>query len=626
MQSVSGSSGGSNVGDDNNNGGSADGGDSSSQSNTVVATSSNNKNHPISLEEQKKQQELIIQKELAKLSLQHEYQKQKITQKGIIAKQKLDKQRQEEEAKRFEDEAKAMKKMKGDKGSSSETNQNGQKDSEDNKNNSGNGKTNDKASATDQKSSSYVDIIKDGYQQLVNVIIRPPRAVYKVDEHLGPSEFTFYNDQKIKRTDFSVLNERGYTLQCSKWSLDTTTKTTTDKGDSNNEQRRPIVIYLHGNASCRLEAVPNLTFLLLTGCDIVSFDCCGSGLSDGEYVSLGYYEQHDLHCIITHIRSEEAQEEERDGVTTEKSGSTRSPRPIILWGRSMGATTSLMYFATYCSKRANSGDGETAADETDASTNENTISCMILDSPFASLEQVATELVEKAKQQHPNIMVPNMIISMILSMLHNSIQKAAMFDIYSLTPIESAKECTCPVLFIGGIKDDFIPPMSHAQQICEVYKCSSRYKNFLLVPGDHNDERPIIAFDAIYSFLQHHVTNGGIGGSLLQSNSESSENNEKNRNDSFSSILPLSTITHIRKPPWYRYHTKKTLFETSSATGSSATSNSDGDDDDDEEAEDEMGYYDANNIGMTKQRQKEIQSSVVQLLSQQQEEEEQDDD
>ena len=63
---------------------------------------------------------------------------------------------------------------------------------------------------------------------------------------------------------------------------------------------------------------------------------------------------------------------------------------------------------------------------------------------------------------------------------------------------------------IGGVNDDFIPPATHAEQICQAMDDSNRYKNLILVPGDHNDERPMIALDAIYSFLQQHVGMFGI--------------------------------------------------------------------------------------------------------------------
>jgi alpha/beta superfamily hydrolase len=36
---------------------------------------------------------------------------------------------------------------------------------------------------------------------------------------------------------------------------------------------------------------------------VVCFDFAGSGLSEGEYVSLGYYEKEDLIAVVDHLRS-----------------------------------------------------------------------------------------------------------------------------------------------------------------------------------------------------------------------------------------------------------------------------------------------------------------------------------
>lgn len=51
-----------------------------------------------------------------------------------------------------------------------------------------------------------------GYQELVNAIIRPPRAQYE-DEALGPVEFEFVG-KAFKRIDFRLLNDRGHVLEC----------------------------------------------------------------------------------------------------------------------------------------------------------------------------------------------------------------------------------------------------------------------------------------------------------------------------------------------------------------------------------------------------------------------------
>ena len=56
-----------------------------------------------------------------------------------------------------------------------------------------------------------------------------------------------------------------------------------------------------------------------------AFDFSGSGRSDGEYVSLGFFEREDLKIVVDFLRA---------------SGKVST---IALWGRSMGAATSLLH-------------------------------------------------------------------------------------------------------------------------------------------------------------------------------------------------------------------------------------------------------------------------------------------
>jgi len=50
---------------------------------------------------------------------------------------------------------------------------------------------------------SYWQLIRQGYQELVKAIIRPPRAEYKEEPHLGPREFAFCG-RRFRRRDFEV--------------------------------------------------------------------------------------------------------------------------------------------------------------------------------------------------------------------------------------------------------------------------------------------------------------------------------------------------------------------------------------------------------------------------------------
>ena len=114
--------------------------------------------------------------------------------------------------------------------------------------------------------------------------------------------------KRFTRTDFTLQTKRGLNLQCSHWEPVERTAV-----------RIPVVIYMHGNASARVEALPNLTVLLALGVAVFAFDFAGSGKSDGDHVTLGYFEREDLMCVVAHLRA-------TDVVST-----------IALWGRSMGA-------------------------------------------------------------------------------------------------------------------------------------------------------------------------------------------------------------------------------------------------------------------------------------------------
>ncbi len=58
------------------------------------------------------------------------------------------------------------------------------------------------------------------------------------------------------------------------------------------------MVYLHGNSSCRLEGAEYASQVLDMNCSLVVFDFAGCGLSEGEYISLGYYEKDDIAAVI----------------------------------------------------------------------------------------------------------------------------------------------------------------------------------------------------------------------------------------------------------------------------------------------------------------------------------------
>ena len=108
---------------------------------------------------------------------------------------------------------------------------------------------------------------------------------------------------------------------------------------------------MHGNAGNKMEGLEYAEMLLPMGITLFTFDFSGCGNSEGEWVTLGWKEVHDLEMVVEYLQ----------GLGTVSK--------IALWGRSMGAATSLLY----------SGNHELA-------------SCLILDSAFTTLNSTVSYL------------------------------------------------------------------------------------------------------------------------------------------------------------------------------------------------------------------------------------------
>lgn len=133
-----------------------------------------------------------------------------------------------------------------------------------------------------------------GYESLVCAVIRPPRSRYTPENDLGPVLLRLDSGVVMERSDFTLKNYQGHTLQCSKWI------------PAAGGALRTAVVYLHGNSSCRVDATR--TGVLETvgpmNAALVAFDFSGSGLSDGDFVTLGWHEHHDVGTVVRHLKEE----------------------------------------------------------------------------------------------------------------------------------------------------------------------------------------------------------------------------------------------------------------------------------------------------------------------------------
>jgi hypothetical protein len=102
-------------------------------------------------------------------------------------------------------------------------------------------------------------------------VVRPFRVSYKprdLGDRLIPC------DPPIERHDFTLPNPKNQLLQASHFH------------PSSCFSPR-LIIYLHGNSGCRADIRPLVVPFLKQKFDLLCFDFAGSGVSEGEWVSLG---------------------------------------------------------------------------------------------------------------------------------------------------------------------------------------------------------------------------------------------------------------------------------------------------------------------------------------------------
>uniref|UniRef100_A0A0D9VDD4 Serine aminopeptidase S33 domain-containing protein n=1 Tax=Leersia perrieri TaxID=77586 RepID=A0A0D9VDD4_9ORYZ len=264
-------------------------------------------------------------------------------------------------------------------------------------------------------------------EQFVNFVIRPPRSVF-----MGDGVYPCWAQ---------LTNARGLTIKCSHYVPTFTPENTS----------LPCVVYCHGNSGCRADANEAAVILLPANITVFTLDFSGSGLSGGDYVSLGWHEKEDLKCVVSYLRT------------------TKQVSCIGLWGRSMGAVTSLLYGAE-----------------------DSSIAGMVLDSAFTNLYDLMMELVDVYK-----IRVPKFTVKMAVQYMRKIIQKRAKFDIMDLNVIQFASKTFIPALFGHALNDMFIQP-HHCDRIHRAYGGD---KSIMKFDGDHNSPRPQSYYDSVSIFF-----------------------------------------------------------------------------------------------------------------------------
>lgn len=215
-----------------------------------------------------------------------------------------------------------------------------------------------------------------------------------------------------------------------------------------------------------------LHYIVPYGLSLFAFDFSGSGMSDGEYISLGVNEKHDVETVVDYLIA------------------TCCVTSIVLWGHSMGAATALMY-AGLCKRRPE-------------------VKALVLDSPFASFDKLAQSMV--AEMPIPMAVPRKLILTVGVRAVRKVVRERADFDVVDIDPFSAQRKIDyeLPALFLHGTADAVVP-LQHGQLLHKNYPCKK--KELIVMQGfEHDTPRPEWVMDRAHVFLQTHLMEGGARG------------------------------------------------------------------------------------------------------------------
>ncbi|CAI5707603.1 hypothetical protein KXD40_007784 [Peronospora effusa] len=324
-------------------------------------------------------------------------------------------------------------------------------------------------------------LLEKGYYNVVQLVIRPTRSLYNVDT-LGPERFqvqelhlnlTQDGITEVRRKDFDVINERGLRVCCSHWQhfiRDNSTPLVT-----------PCLIYLHSNIGSRFDALRVRDAALMRSFSVLAFDCCGSGLSDGIFVTMGWNETLDLFAVLQSVETD------------------ASVSDVCLYAHSMGAfpaVTNLALRAAGAAKKKMQAKLETLPHVLRTGPILiKPIRAIVLDSGYASMKEVNEGLLREL--QHEGFAVPKTVLKVAMTAINKSVKKRTDVDFELLRPVDFVELCYAPALFVVAQNDRYVSK----QQSAELASKYAGPSKILRVEGKHYDPRDPATYTQAVDFL-----------------------------------------------------------------------------------------------------------------------------
>ncbi|OHT05355.1 Clan SC, family S9, unassigned serine peptidase [Tritrichomonas foetus] len=300
---------------------------------------------------------------------------------------------------------------------------------------------------------------------IASLIYRPPRCQYKKITY--DSSIQYEDGSFGKRITVQFENKRNQTI-CGSFYI-----------SPSPAPGNPCLIYLHGNASSQNEGAWIPFMLCPHGVNVLCIDTSGSGNSDGEYISLGYYERDDVKAAMDFLREK------------------YNVKAFSLWGRSMGAS-----IAAWC-----------AADNFD-------LSSVVIDSAYESVREIIKDL-------HGNSWLLWLLSKMVLPFVNRRVKKAIGISIDDIDVTPNLGKAVVPALFVHASYDSFIK-VREARSMFAKY--GGKTKFMMTTKGDHNSNRP---HEVIYTITCFILSNFDIDDEEIEIEQTQSDNSSAHYNNAF---------------------------------------------------------------------------------------------
>ena len=302
-------------------------------------------------------------------------------------------------------------------------------------------------------------MVSKGMDSIWQLFIEPKRNLFPKDR-LGHLRFRVEPDYIFEREDGYVSNVHGETVEFTLYNLQK------NYYPFGMDEQETCVIYLHSHGSNRIEGLGLLGPCGDIGASLCVFDFGGSGYSGGKYTTLGVKEAGECKVVLQHLKD------------------VFGFKKFILWGRSMGAVTAII-FASECPQD---------------------LDFLVLDSPFSDMEELVKDLGDGY------ITMGGWFTNFFFQVIRDDIRKRIGFDLADLKPIYFVPNISTPCAFIVADGDS----MTFPKRIEEMYqKCGARRKHFLMINGTHSSARSHEEIIRIINLIRFSRDCGPVGDSFI---------------------------------------------------------------------------------------------------------------